>query len=147
MNPRYEAYFDRWLSGERRERIPRVLRRAQGLSARDVETAVNEGIRAAALPPEISIRPDTVAFLVINLHEMVVLPTAGVEGADESRGLLREVLPGDVTQIVRRAAEYAEMRPDSELTPHSVLRAVTETWSQLQFAQPWRWEGDTGLAL
>lgn len=138
MDQRYESYFADRLRGYQRERLA-----AQVPFTEDVQMAVRDGIRAAELPPSISVRPDAVAFLVINLHEMVLLPTTAIE-PDRAPSLVHEELPRDVAQIVQGAARQAQAGNDSEVSAHDVLQAVSATWPDLQFAAPWRWEGRTG---
>lgn len=138
MDPRYEAYFESRLAGYRSQRLA-----AQIPFTDDVARAIGEGIRAAELPPQISVRPDALAFLLINLHEMVVLPTT-VIAPGEAPSLVGQELPNDVTTIVRSASQYAQESGDSEVSAHDVMQAVSASWSDLQFAATWRWEGQTG---
>jgi hypothetical protein len=138
MDPRYEAYFARRLASYRRERFA-----AYAPFGEDVQRVVREGLQAAEMPPPISVRPDAVAFLVINLHEMVVLPTMAI-AREETPSLVRDALPRDVANIVQAAAQQAQAGGDSEVSSHDILKAVAARWSDLQFAAPWRWEGQTG---
>jgi len=137
MDARYEDYFEKRLAAYSFRRLA-----AETPFGEDVQRAVNAGIQAADLPPSISVRPDAVAFLVFNLHEMVLLPTMAI-ASDQAPQLVREELPRDVATIIGVAARHAQAGFDAELSAHDVVQAVTASWSDLQFAAPWRWEGRT----
>lgn len=134
MGPRYEAYFEQQWGQEE-------LRRTAG-AARfidQVRDAITDGIANADIPYPLTFRPDARQFLLVNLQDMVVLPTDAVDPGQLNE-LVLQTLPNDVTRIVRTAAAAASAAGDTDVSAHDVLAATAQLWPELGFAAPWRWE-------
>ncbi|HEX8948370.1 MAG TPA: hypothetical protein VF790_05370 [Dissulfurispiraceae bacterium] len=104
----------------------RPHRQPRRTTLRMVVNAIDAAIGELGLTKRI--RPDARLFLLVNLHQMVVLPlSSGVEPGLE-RADLEATLERDVTTILRNAAERAE---GSEISAHAILDATADTWRAL----------------
>jgi hypothetical protein len=84
--------------------------------------------------PGAKLRADAKYFLLVNMHQMVVLPLA-MSGNNESHEV-HEAVRSDVKTIIRKIPKSKSR----EISGHEVLDAVAKTWSKLQVNQLDFWE-------
>ena len=92
-----------------------------------VQGLIEDALRL--LPSGLSVRPDASYFLLVNLHQMVLLPlqSRGVSSTD-----IRQALANDAREIIANAARAAREEGRSEVTGGGILRAVASLWNTLQ---------------
>ncbi len=81
------------------------------------------------------IRPDAKHFLLVNLHQMVVLPYVQRQrgmGQSQSSALaeLRDSIREDVRTILSGAMERRVT--EEELSGHDIVKSLVESWSRLR---------------
>ena len=104
------------------------------LAVRDASLAVVDEVLAEVLEDSpVSVRPDAVHFLRVNLHQMVAKPL--FRGAERSStrlhpGELKEDLMHDTRMILREAARAG----GDEVSGHEIVNALSRSWTLLRVA-------------
>ena len=88
------------------------------------------------------VRPDAKHFLLVNIHQMVVLPYS--KFVDQGNGMVRE---GDFDwqQAIREDVEMIlnEVSPDisqeGEISGHDVIESVSKVWDKLKSSSAQIW--------
>ena len=114
--PIYRDLYERYVREHSGEEAPRQL-----LS--EITGAIDRA--AAYLQLGERFRPDARLFLLINLHQMVLLPLARASAIPPE---FRDSLNEDVQAILRRALENG----GREISGHAVLKAVDQLWKVLR---------------
>jgi hypothetical protein len=96
--------------------------------SRIIRKTINE------LPTEKPLRPDAKYFLIINFHFLIVKPLYIKKKS--IRVLLEELFPdleedikSDISSIVMMAEQESQ---DSEISGHSIMRAIDILWTKLR---------------
>lgn len=93
---------------------------------RIVEDAINETVADMGLAR--ILRPDAKLFLLVNLHQMLALPLAYVEGSRRERVAIDEIIRADLRTILHSAREGSR----EEISGHAVVNAISRVWGQLR---------------
>lgn len=78
------------------------------------------------------LRPDARLFLLVNCHQMVLLPLAYAERVITEPLPVEQILRHDVRTILASASEMAR---GEEISGHAVIDAVSRVWRQLRATQ------------
>lgn len=108
---------------------------AEVLAARDASLAVvDEALAEVLKDSTVSVRPDAVHFLRVNLHQMIAKPL--FRGAERSSivrlhpGELKEDLKHDTRMVLREAARAG----GDEVSGHEIVNALSRSWTLLRVA-------------
>lgn len=102
-------------------------------SVRWVTEAVESSVSTLGLVERV--RPDAKHFLLVNFHQMVVLPLAHpeAEGIGPPPPELEKILAEDTITILSEASERS--RDADEITAADVLTAISTLWDRLGVSQ------------
>jgi hypothetical protein len=114
--PRFDLRFARRLG---------VLSNIRDL--RIVDKAITETVGDLGLSS--ALRPDARLFLLVNIHQMLVLPLAYAERLRLARLPVNEIVRDDVRTILKAAREESN---EEEISGHAVVNAVSRVWRQLR---------------
>jgi hypothetical protein len=118
-------YFGRRIGLFRKRRLPPF---ADMRTVRMIDNAIIEAQGELGLGDRV--RPDARLFLLVNLHQMVALPVAGVSGRyREPQSRVEEYVRQDVRDILEAAKEESK---DAEVSGHAVVGALARIWEKLQ---------------
>lgn len=117
----YDMYRRNWFDGRRFEY------RALRWTTEAVEYSISE------LGLTKRVRPDAKHFLLVNLHQLVVLPLMHPESKAVTILELRDMLSNDVRKILEHSSEAvkADNIIESEISSHIILKTISKIWDQL----------------
>lgn len=99
--------------------------------ARWASDAIDEVLAELQLTQRL--RPDAKHFLLINLHQMVLLPVAAGGGANAPPPEeLRAMMKTDIRTIIGDAIEESSQDERDEITGGALLRSIARRWSDLK---------------
>jgi hypothetical protein len=104
-----------------------VLFRPGVVGPRTIEDAISDALGDLGLSSQ-QLRPDARLFLLVNLHEMIVLPLSASPGRLEGQRLA-ELLRNDVRTILEAAREPTG---NNEISGHAVINAISRVWDKLR---------------
>ena len=142
MRPQfYDVFSDLYNLYQRSQTLPpdwSSRLQQQGVLLPEVRSLswITDAIGAAASDLGVStrLRPDARHFLLINLHQMVVLPLTHPEAdGGLSFQAIRDTLRADTYNILQTAD--AQRNRDGEITGGDVLRAIAQLWPDLRMNQ------------
>lgn len=99
-----------------------------GRTVRLVVEAIDEAL--VETEPSRPLRPDAKHFLLVNFHQMIVLPLVHPAAGEFSEDDIRQAIQDDVRLILRNALE--EPGESEEVSGGAVVQAVAKTWSELR---------------
>lgn len=123
----YRVIPDRWYAGVLRFREPFFARHL----VRRVSDAVTEVLRELELTERL--RPDGMHFLVVNLHQMVMLPLSHPDAEAPSLSELDAILRDDVRIILVDARSNVKDNP--EITGYDLVDALSRVKNRLMSSQ------------
>ncbi len=79
------------------------------------------------------VRPDAKHFLLVNLHQLVVLPLIHPESKQIPIPELRDMLKNDVAQILKYSSqsEESEYNNRREISGSLILKTISRIWKEL----------------
>jgi hypothetical protein len=98
---------------------------------------VRDAIEEAAHSIRPSIRPDAAVFLLVNIHQLIVLPLVETqrEPTDEIFSSIRD----DVDYLLKFAGEMAVSRGEEVISGHIMVDALSYVWDRLKLTQAFYW--------
>jgi hypothetical protein len=138
----YEAYRDLADLYRIAQRYPysslrypfRLLTRSRDIKI--VNDALENAIRDTGV--ERKLRPDARLFLLVNVHNMVVLPLS-FAGEMPPQRVTIEMLSEDLRLILKDASARAEQLQEEEISGHMVLNVLSEVWGKLRITEWQLW--------
>jgi hypothetical protein len=123
----------------RSRRVGLVLSRsgypfARGIDDQTALQLANDAVNSAVQKLGVTLRPDAKHFLVVNLHQMVILPISHRLSTvrllpDE----LRSRLTDDVLKILQHATEV--LPHHDAVTSSQILKATSNLWDKLRLGE------------
>ena len=109
--------------------IPSLLsRRAVWL----VNDALEEAVKEMNLDDQL--RPDARFFLLINLHQMVLLPLSYAKQLPAPE-LMAEIIRHDVRTVLEIARSRLKQADRHEISGHMIVDALSEVWQKLRVTE------------
>ena len=100
-----------------------------------VTEAIDAVLREMGL--EQRLRPDARLFLVVNVHQMVVLPLSYTAHMPP-RDLLKDMIRDDIRSVLQVAIS-SERRDQREVSGHAVVNALSQVWEKLRITEFQLW--------
>jgi hypothetical protein len=97
-----------------------------------IAEAIDQSIADLGIQPRV--RWDARHFLLVNLHQIVVLP---MDRGDQMDGRVWSLLRNDVKVILAKAAEATSGKDDREISAHAVLDATSQAYRSLVLGYVW----------
>lgn len=124
--------------------INKVFRELEITIFRALEKNLEEFSRKSAYRQDITIRPDAIHFIILNFHQLVILPIfeeASIEGKLESKEFeqIFEFVLEDLNLIVESAIQLTVEKQTNEVSSHMVIEALHLNWSNLKSSKVEIW--------
>ena len=141
MNKKFHGiYRDLYRSYQVQERAPAKMKspfETKDLSLERLAASIVDEVSEAKKGPGRRLRSDARLFLLVNIHQLLLLPVSHPVAETENADSLLEGLRGDVRKLVRASDKRRRESGSKRIKINHLMSATVDQWAKLS-SQRWR---------